>query len=138
MPIQGNQEFVYTYNTSIPQGNNANRFEIRITPNDHVDPIHNHTNSSELLSAWNHVKLAPNPIQNSEIHLIHLPSIAKLSQIELRDLNGKSIQVWNRFNRQQNNSNELKLEIQKSLPAGLYFIEIRHNQGNIVLPLNVE
>jgi len=138
LPIQGNQEFVYTYNTSIPQGNNANRFEIRITPNDHVDPIHNHTNSSELLSAWNHVKLAPNPIQNSEIHLIHLPSIAKLSQIELRDLNGKSIQVWNRFNRQQNNSNELKLEIQKSLPAGLYFIEIRHNQGNIVLPLNVE
>jgi len=137
-PISASQEFVYTYNTSIPQGNTADRFEIRITPNDWVDPVHNHTNSSESLSVWNQIKLAPNPIQSSQIRLVNISKIAEINQIVLRDLNGKSIQIWNQFRGSQTNPSELNLELQKTLPAGMYFIEIRHNQGNIVLPLNAE
>jgi hypothetical protein len=138
MPIQAGQEFIYQYNTNIPQGNKADRFEIRVTPNDQVDPVHNHTNSAELLTNWKQVRLAPNPIQNSEIRLVNLPTSSELTQIELRDLNGKSIQAWTEFKKLQSRSNELTLEIQKSLPAGLYFIELHHKKGNIVLPLNVE
>lgn len=136
--ISGSQELVYTYNTSIPQGNVADRFEIRIFPNDWVDPVHNKTNSSASLTAWNQVKLAPNPIPSSNIRLVNISKIAEIQQIELRDLNGKSIQIWNQFIGSQSNSSELSLELQKSLPTGMYFIEIRHNQGNIVLPLNAE
>jgi hypothetical protein len=138
MPIQAGQEFIYHYITNIPQGNKADRFEIRVTPNDQVDPVHNHTNSAESLTNWKQVRLAPNPIQNSEIRLVNLPTSSELTQIELRDLNGKSIQAWTEFKKLQSRSNELTLEIQKSLPAGLYFIELHHKKGNIVLPLNVE
>lgn len=138
MPIKGGQEFVYRYNTNIPQGNRADRFEIRVRPNDWVDPIHNHTNSAGTLNVWNQVKLAPNPINNSVIRLVNISIISEINEIELLDLNGKSIQVWQNFHEAQTNSSELNLEIQRTLSEGMYFIKIRHNQGNFVLPLNVE